>query len=77
MVKPEDVPSDTIWKTTVHVCHGLFNASVVVPFDNMQSSVIYGWDEYNNTDKFYMTIYNRVNILFELDTNVAAPKLKQ
>ena len=72
--KPEDVPPYAIWRVWIEYCpiHGVHHVSLEFIFDNYNSSSVYEWNHFNNTDGFYMTVDKAVNILFESDDPISS-----
>ena len=67
MVKPTDVPPYAIWKVWIETCNNgtVSDVSLEVFFGPDQSSSIYYWNSFNNTDDVYISVGGAVNMLFE------------
>ena len=67
LIKHPEIPDDVIFRVWIDVCHTVSHVSFEFIIDKHQSTSVYRWNHYNNSNDVYMTIDEVVNILVTSD----------
>ena len=67
MIKHPEIPNYAIWGVWIDACHVVSHVYFEVTTDKYQSTSVYRWNHYNNSDDVYMSVDEAVNILVLFD----------